>query len=202
MPSIHPPPSTVPPPRVDDVATQEHHRRHTVLNRTRQNAALVVAAAWLLGFVVGPLMHLAQHEVAHNHRAGGTHLTPHAHTTHDAGHDHDHRSTWTFAPRGPWSDAALPALGVVPAGAATAHASDATAAERQGPASSPTHEGLLHGVGAAAHLAATLAGGTTLDVVIDVRALAPDEPPSPALPAYVARLWRAVPPARGPPRAA
>lgn len=201
-PSIHPPPSTVPPARVDDVASQEHHRRHTVLTRTRQNAALVVAAAWLLGFVLGPLLHLAQHQVAHTHHAGGTHLTPHAHTAHDAGHDHDHRSAWTFAPRGPWSDATLPTLGMLPVRTAAAHADDAMAAERQAPASSPTPEGLLHGAGAAAHLAATLAGGTTLQLLVDVRTLADLEPPVRELPVRASRPWRAVPPARGPPSAA
>ncbi len=180
----------------------EHHPQVSVLTRTRQNAALVVAAAWLLGFVLGPLLHLAQHQVAHTHHAGGTNLTPHARTAHDAGHDHDHHSAWTFAPRGPWSDAALPALGVVPVRATVTHAVDATAVERQAPASSPTHEGLLHGEGAAAHLAATLAGGTTLQLLVDVRTLAVLEPPVPELPVRASRPWRAVPPTRGPPSAA
>lgn len=176
----------------------EHHPRVPVLTRTRQNAALVVAAAWLLGFVLGPLLHLAQHQVGHNHHAGGTTLTPHAHTAH---HGHDHRSAWTFAPRGPWSDAPLPALGLAPERTAGTPASYATPAE-QAPASHPAHEGLLHGQGAAAHLAATLAGGTTLDLVVDVRVLAVREPPAPVLPVRVVRAWRAVPPARGPPNAA
>lgn len=181
------------------MANLEHAGRIDVLTRTRHNAALVVAAAWLLGFVLGPLLHLAQHQVAHSHHAGGTTLTPHAHTAH---HGHDHRSAWTFAPRGPWSDAALPALGSAPVLASATHATFATPTERHAPASSAPHDGLLHGAGAAAHLAATLAGGTTLDLVVDVRVLAVREPPVPALPAYVARAWRAVPPARGPPRLA